>query len=99
MHAAVHAPRLAAAPSRARRQVEKERYRTPEEVMEGPPNGFELEDTPNSNSLMLARSFNGACSKGVGWGMGRVGWGLGMGGSRRCCGRCAEAAHLPPSQR
>ncbi|GBF94049.1 hypothetical protein Rsub_07317 [Raphidocelis subcapitata] len=40
-------------------KVEKERYRTPEEVMAGPPNGFELDDTPHSNSITLARSFRG----------------------------------------
>jgi len=45
-------------------KVEKERYRTPEEVMAGPPNGFELEDTPNSNSITLTRSFNGGCACG-----------------------------------
>lgn len=40
-------------------KVEKERYRTPEEVMAGPPTGFELEDTPHSNNITLTRNFNG----------------------------------------
>lgn len=47
-------------------KVEKERYRTPEEVMAGPPNGFELEDTPHSNNITLARSFNGGRAGGRG---------------------------------
>lgn len=38
-------------------KVEKERYRTPEAVMDGPPSGFELQDRPNSTVLLLARSF------------------------------------------
>ena len=40
-------------------KVEKERYRTPEEVLAGPPNGFELDDAPHSNSITLSRSFGG----------------------------------------
>lgn len=38
-------------------KVEKERYRTPEAVEEGPPSGFELQDRPNCTVLLLARSF------------------------------------------
>jgi hypothetical protein len=38
-------------------KVEKERYRTPEAVMDGPPNGFELQNRPDSTVLLLARSF------------------------------------------
>lgn len=38
-------------------KVEKERYRTPEAVMDGPPSGFELQDRPNCTVLLLARSF------------------------------------------
>lgn len=38
-------------------KVEKERYRTPEAVLDGPPNGFELQDRPNSMVLLLARSY------------------------------------------
>lgn len=38
-------------------KIEKERYRTPDAVLEGPPNQFELEDRPNSNVLMLSRSY------------------------------------------
>jgi hypothetical protein len=37
-------------------KIEKERYRTPEAVLEGPPGGFELEDRPHSNVLLLSRS-------------------------------------------
>ncbi|KAF6266713.1 mitochondrial glycoprotein [Scenedesmus sp. NREL 46B-D3] len=37
-------------------KVEKERYRTPDAVLEGPPGGFELEDRPHSNVLLLSRS-------------------------------------------
>jgi hypothetical protein len=38
-------------------KVEKERYRTPEAVLDGPPNGFELQDRPNCITLLLARSY------------------------------------------
>jgi hypothetical protein len=37
-------------------KIEKERYRTPDAVLEGPPGGFELEDRPHSNVLLLSRS-------------------------------------------
>lgn len=37
-------------------KIEKERYRTPDAVLEGPPSGYELEDRPNSNTLLLSRS-------------------------------------------
>ena len=37
-------------------KIEKERYRTPEVVLEGPPAGFELIDQPKRN-LLLRRSF------------------------------------------
>ncbi|KAF8072894.1 hypothetical protein HT031_000554 [Scenedesmus sp. PABB004] len=40
-------------------KVEKERYRTPDAVLGGPPCGFELEDRPNSNLLLLSRRFGG----------------------------------------
>lgn len=38
-------------------KIEKERYRTPEAVLEGPPGGYELEDRPNCTVLLLTRSF------------------------------------------
>jgi hypothetical protein len=38
-------------------KVEKERYRTPEAILDGPPNGFELQDRPNCITLLLARSY------------------------------------------
>lgn len=38
-------------------KIEKERYRTPDAVLEGPPSGYELEDRPNSNVLLLTRTF------------------------------------------
>lgn len=37
-------------------KIEKERYRTPEAVLDGPPNGYELEDRPNCTVLLLTRS-------------------------------------------
>lgn len=40
-------------------KVEKERYRTPDAVLDGPPSAYELEDRPNSNVLLLSRSFGG----------------------------------------
>jgi hypothetical protein len=39
-------------------KIEKERYRTPEAVLEGPPGGYELEDRPNCTVLLLTRSFD-----------------------------------------
>jgi hypothetical protein len=38
-------------------KVEKERYRTPDAVLEGPPTGYELEDRPQSNVLLLTRAY------------------------------------------
>lgn len=38
-------------------KIEKERYRTPEAVLEGPPGGYELEDRPACSVLLLSRSF------------------------------------------
>lgn len=38
-------------------KVEKERYRTPSAVLDGPPGGYELQDRPNCTTLLLARSF------------------------------------------
>src|SRR5512135_2439420 len=40
-------------------KIEKERYRTPDAVLDGPPSGYELEDRPNGNVLLLSRSFGG----------------------------------------
>eukprot|EP00878_Enallax_costatus_P002422 GHUV01002599.1.p1 GENE.GHUV01002599.1~~GHUV01002599.1.p1 ORF type:complete len:236 (+),score=57.93 GHUV01002599.1:175-882(+) len=40
-------------------KIEKERYRTPDALLEGPPSGYELDDKPNSNMLLLSRSFGG----------------------------------------
>jgi hypothetical protein len=38
-------------------KIEKERYRPPEVVLEGPPGGYELEDRPNCTVLLLSREF------------------------------------------
>jgi len=38
-------------------KVEKERYRQPSAVVDGPPGGYELQDLPNCTTLLLARSY------------------------------------------
>jgi hypothetical protein len=66
-------------------KVEKERYRTPDEVMGGPPSGFELEDAPHSNTILLARRFRGAPLRG------RVGGGAARRRRRRRAPACTRA--------
>eukprot|EP00877_Chromochloris_zofingiensis_P000216 jgi/Chrzof1/10195/Cz04g32090.t1 len=44
-------------------KIEKERYRQPPEVMEGPPGPFQLDDQPNSSVVTLARTFSNGDSE------------------------------------